>query len=107
MLNRVLDNPIWNAMISGNSNLAIGNGYAKFFPDDVGPFAGLKKFDEQSFQQLHNILPMNRVAVIFSALHLEIPANWEIKESINALQMIFTGSTKPLLNYNSDIVRLE
>ena len=106
MANKVLDNPIWNAMISGNRHLANGNGYAKFFPDDVGPFAGLKKFDEQSFRQLHNMLPENRVAVIFSATHLEIPDYWEIKDSIKALQMIFTGGPESLLNYNEDILML-
>lgn len=106
MKDSILDNPIWNAMISGNSNLALGNEYAKFFPEDIGPFAGLKKFDDQSFKQLHNILPGNRVAVIFSATHLEIPAYWKIKDTIKALQMIANTPGKSLPNNNAEIVML-
>jgi ribosomal protein S18 acetylase RimI-like enzyme len=106
MANKVLDNPIWNAMISGNSNLTTGNGYAKFFPEDVGPFAGLKKYDEPSFQLLYDIFPKERVAVIFSANPLSIPSYWKLIESVDALQMIFTGKKKPLLNYDEDIVML-
>ena len=93
-------------MISGNSNLAIGNGCAKIFPEEVGLFAGLKKFDEPSFQQLHDILPAGRVAVIFSAKHLEIPSYWKLKNSVEGLQMIFTGLQKPLLNREAKITRL-
>jgi len=106
MRNIILDNPIWNAMISGNNSLTIGNEYAKFFPEDVAPFAGLKEFDEQSFQQLHNIFPKNRVAVIFSAMPVEIPANWNVKDSIKAFQMIFDRVNKPLPGDEVEILSL-
>ena len=49
MAHHVLDNPAWNAMASANSHLALGNDRVKFFPEAVGPFAGLKNYDERSF----------------------------------------------------------
>ena len=94
-------------MVSGNSHLASGNVYAKFFPEDVGPFAGLKNFDEHSFQQLYDIVPDGRTVVIFSAMHLEIPGYWKIKDSMKGLQMVFFNApNKALPNVEAQIVML-
>ncbi len=49
----------------------------RIFSEDVGPFAGLKKYDEPSFQLLYDIFPKERVAVIFSANPLSIPSYWK------------------------------
>jgi hypothetical protein len=33
----VLDNPVWNALLSGNKHLAQGTAQAKYFAQDVSP----------------------------------------------------------------------
>ncbi len=89
MAHHLLDNPAWNAMISANSHLALGNERVKFFPEEVGPFAGLKNYDEQSFSELYDLTPPERTVVIPTKKYLKIPAYWKLIETVKALQMIF------------------
>lgn len=89
MTTHLLDNPAWNAMNSGNSHLALGNDRAKFFPADVGPFAGLKNYDEPSFSELYDLVPNGRIVAIPSKNKLAIPKYWQIKNTYDIIQMIF------------------
>lgn len=105
MKNEILDNPVYNAMISFNSQLALGNDTVKYFPEDVGPFAGLKLFDDESFARLYKMLPANRTAAILTASHLKIPGNWKVKDTFKVLQM--SGENiEPLPGSYHDIVPL-
>lgn len=106
MTHHVLDNPAWNAMISANSNLALGNDHIKIFQEDVGPFAGLEHNDEESFRQLYEMVNNKRNIVIISVGELGIPEYWKIKEITKALQMIFINTIKSL-NIHHNIVPLE
>ncbi len=92
MTPHVLDNPAWNAMISGNANLAAGNDRAKFFYDEVAPFAGLKNYDEASFHELLEITPPKRRVVIPVFKEVKIPGYWKIVDRVKALQMVFAGA---------------
>jgi predicted GNAT family acetyltransferase len=84
----ILDNVIWNALITGNSNLAEGNETEKYFPPDVGPFAGLKELNSASLSVLHSIIPGERPTVLITAQLLEIPGNWKIVQEDILLQMV-------------------
>lgn len=106
MPHHILDNPVWNALTSGNSHLTLGNDQAKFLPEDIGPFAGLQEWRAELFQQLYQMIPAKRLVAIFSNQQLNIPPYWKIKETVKALQMIFTN-TIHLLNVEANIVPLE
>ena len=47
----LLDNPAWNALISGNGNLSFGNSEVKYFDAEVSPFAAFKENTTENFQQ--------------------------------------------------------
>lgn len=89
MAPHVLDNPAWNAMNSANSHLALGNDHVKFFPEEVGPFAGLKNYDEQSLLEMFDLAPSNRRVVIPTIKDLKIPRYWKLIDTVKVLQMIF------------------
>lgn len=89
MTPHVLDNPAWNAMISGSRHLASGNDHVKFFYEQVGPFAGLKDHDEQSFRELFDLVPPNRRVVIPTIKDVKIPGYWKAIDTVRALQMIY------------------
>ena len=53
----VLDNPIWHALSTANSHLAIGNDEAKHYQHAVAPFIALQNPTEEKLPLLYNILP--------------------------------------------------
>jgi hypothetical protein len=38
-MNNVLTNPVYNALLSGDKHLSVGNNNVKFFDEQVSPFA--------------------------------------------------------------------
>jgi GNAT superfamily N-acetyltransferase len=106
MTTHVLDNPAWNAMNSANSNLALGNDRLKFFPEEVGPFGGLKNYDEPSFRELYDLIPSKRRVVIPYNQELKIPAYWKIIDIVKAFQMVL-NTPSPVQGNDPGIVPLK
>jgi ribosomal protein S18 acetylase RimI-like enzyme len=84
----VLDNPVWNALISGNKPLAEGSEQAKYFAGDVSPFVGFETFTPQAFDLLHALVPAERLLGVVSPVALAIPARWEVVQHMAVLQMV-------------------
>ncbi|NCD71518.1 GNAT family N-acetyltransferase [Mucilaginibacter agri] len=94
-MNHILDNIIWNALCTGNADLAIGNDIAKYYARDVAPFVGLKDNSQQSFDALHDLLSFKDIGVHFTAEEIEIPANWKSVHQLNVLQMVYESPNPP------------
>lgn len=56
----VLDNPIWNALCSVDSDKNIGSRDFAFLDADVAPFIGMQSWDENSQKKLLGNTPSNR-----------------------------------------------
>jgi len=97
-MEHVLDNPAWNALISGNKNLAEGNGRVKFFPADISPFAGMPEFNPDNFRLLYESVALKRTLALIAPEEIVIPQPWEIREDINILQMVYDHSSLPALS---------
>ena len=52
----VLENPIWHALTGKHEAFAVGNALARRYPQEFGPFAGLKEFTPDAMKALHSIL---------------------------------------------------
>jgi predicted GNAT family acetyltransferase len=85
----ILDNPIWNALITGNAALAEGDEEVKLFPADVAPFAGLREIDPSHLARLYERVAPDRVVAIVAPMPIEIPAEWEVVVPVQALQMVY------------------
>jgi ribosomal protein S18 acetylase RimI-like enzyme len=90
-MQHVLDNPAWNALVSGNSNLADGTAEIKYFSPEVSPFVGFRENTAQSFAQLYDVAPADRPFGFISPVEAEIPAPWQQMVYIECLQMIHDG----------------
>lgn len=84
----VLDNPVWNALISGNQALGHGTEQVKFFAADVSPFVGFAAPTIQAFEALHTLVPAGRRLGVVSPEALEIPAQWQLVRSMQVYQMV-------------------
>ncbi|WP_426670158.1 GNAT family N-acetyltransferase [Mucilaginibacter sp. McL0603] len=87
-MEHVLDNPAWNALISGNSNLSFGNEPVKYFDKDVSPFAAFRENSAENFQTLYELIPEGRVLLFISPVEMEIPFPWKVLNCIKGRQMV-------------------
>jgi ribosomal protein S18 acetylase RimI-like enzyme len=87
-MKHVLDNPAWNALISGNKDLAFGNGPVRYFDKEVSPFAGFEENSVENFQVLYNQLPHNGPVLLLTPGEIDIPVQWKVLQVIKGLQMV-------------------
>jgi ribosomal protein S18 acetylase RimI-like enzyme len=88
-MEHVLDNPAWNALISGNENLHYGNDHIRYFDRDVSPFVGFRENTKENFQELYDMVPEGRVFLFVAPNEMEIPAPWRMLDRIKGNQMIY------------------
>jgi ribosomal protein S18 acetylase RimI-like enzyme len=91
-MENVLDNPAWNALISGNKHLSFGTEQVKYFDKEVSPFAAFIENTPEHFRKLNELLPYDRLALLVSPLVLNIPESWKTLQVIKGLQMIYQNS---------------
>jgi len=84
----VLDNPVWNALVSNNQHLANGNDRVKYFDREVSPFAGLRENSAEDFQLLYDIMPAGRPVLFVAPVETNIPAPWKLLQVIKGFQMV-------------------
>lgn len=105
-MNEILDNPIWNALISGNNQFAAGNDSAKYFPEEVSPFAAVKDYSKEALQVLCDIVPPQRPYVLFCPEEIIMPDCWKVMMQIKALQMVCDKPAPPEA-VDNDIIDLQ
>jgi predicted GNAT family acetyltransferase len=89
-MEHVLDNPAWNALLTGNKHLGEGNEQAKYFKQQVAPFVGLKDNSVEDFERLYNLMP-HGPAIFISPVLVDIPQQWKITRQIVCYQMMYEG----------------
>lgn len=94
-MTHVLDNPIWNGLISGNKTLACGSGQARYLRRDVGIFAGLKTNSQNDLNELHALVPEKSLVALFTPEEIGIPDNWLVLENKVILQMMYPSPQLP------------
>ena len=102
----ILDNPCWNALNSGNKNLAEGNKHVRFFSAEVSPFVGLPAWNSYGFEHLYDIIPPQRRIAFMASREVEIPGQWDVVDYLKAFQMVHTNPA-PGLTASSEIVHLQ
>jgi ribosomal protein S18 acetylase RimI-like enzyme len=88
MMENVLDNPAWNALISGNRQLSQGNAQVKYFDKEVSPFVAFEENTPDNFQRLYDQLPHNGPVLLVTTVETEIPDWWKVVRFIRGLQMV-------------------
>src|SRR5258708_196880 len=90
-MEHVLDNPAWNALISGNMHLSYGNEKVRHFDKEVSPFVGLEENSPENFRILYEMVPHKAPVLFVTTTEMEIPGPWKVLNTIRGLQMICDG----------------
>jgi predicted GNAT family acetyltransferase len=95
-MDHLLDNPAWNALQTGNQQLAFGSADVKYFDKAVSPFIGLRNNTDDNFRELYELLPHDGPIVFISPIEREMPAGWQVLQHIPCYQMVYNGQVKDI-----------
>ncbi|GAB4030535.1 GNAT family N-acetyltransferase [Spirosoma jeollabukense] len=96
MSKHILDNPAWNALVSGNKHLSNGNDIAKYFAPDVSPFVGIRENTQQNLEVLYQTIPFDNPVILIANEELMISSPWRVLTRIDGFQMVYSGLTETL-----------
>jgi ribosomal protein S18 acetylase RimI-like enzyme len=88
-VNNLLDNPVYQGLISGDQHLSLGTPTVKFFDPAVSPFVGFDEDNIRGFEELYEILPEGRNILYATRRKIATPGGWELKQAISGLQLVF------------------
>jgi len=91
-LPHLLDNPVFNALSTGDKNLGSGTDTVKYFDREVSPFAGFADGYDKGFEELHELLPGDKMLYATRKL-IDIPAGWRQAAFIKGCQFVFDINT--------------
>ncbi len=90
MSDLLLANPIWNALLTEQANLALGDDRARRYPHEIGPLAGIRDQSEECYVSLR-ALAADYPVVLFSIDPFRIPPGWSQLRDGSVVQMIRTS----------------
>jgi len=84
----LLDNPIWNSLLTGHSTLALSNGLARRYPLAVGPLSGIPNQSSENYEALRPLAGPGGVLVLFCAQQPALPPGWSLIKGGLLTQMV-------------------
>ena len=99
----LLQNPVYNALLSGDKYLSHGDDNVKFFDEEVSPFVGFHKNYSNGFADLYKLMPLDRRILYATTEHIDEPAGWELKHEVEGLQFVYEAANE--INHNFDKVK--
>jgi GNAT superfamily N-acetyltransferase len=93
----LLDNPVFNALLTGEAARAHGTEKVKWFDEEVSPFAGIQTGYDQGFADLYDLLPAGRRILYATPSTITEPHGWKLMVHIPGLQFTFDPALAPAL----------
>jgi predicted GNAT family acetyltransferase len=81
------DNPVWEALSTVQSHFNQGNDRVKYLPPEVGPFIGLKDWDQEDLKDLVEYIPVHRSFSVMIAKQITLPSYLRIVLTLPLYQM--------------------
>ena len=104
-MDHILDNMIWNAITTGNNDIAIINGDVGCYLPDIAPFAGMKDFNDVNLKKLYEFIPANRTVAISSLNKMDHDeSRWKLLQPMDVTQMVYEHSLNTFTTKNSSLI---
>lgn len=87
----LLHNPVYNALLTGDSRYSHGNEQSKYFEEEMSPFAGFAEDNANGFDGLYDLLPEGRRILYANPSKISTPAGWQVQHEIGGLQFVYEG----------------
>jgi len=104
-MSHILDNMIWNALTTGNNDIAIINGDVGYYLPDIAPFAGMKEFNDSNLKKLYEFIPGNRAVAISSLDKMNHDeSRWKLIQPMDVTQMVYEHTVNIFTTRNSPLI---
>jgi ribosomal protein S18 acetylase RimI-like enzyme len=104
-MDHILDNMIWNAITTGNNDIAIVDGDVGCYLPDIAPFAGMRVFNDANLKKLYEFIPVNRSVAISSLNRMDHDENrWKLLQPMDVTQMVYEQSVNTFTTKNSPLI---
>jgi len=104
-MSHTLDNMIWNALTTGNNDIAIINGDVGYYLPDIAPFAGMKDFNDFNLKKLYEFIPTNRSVAISSLDKMNHDeSRWKLIQPMDVTQMVYEHTVNTFTTKNSPLI---
>ncbi|MFI5133299.1 MAG: hypothetical protein ACHQEB_03130, partial [Chitinophagales bacterium] len=106
-MSHILDNTIWNAITTGNKNIATVNEDVGCYQPDIAPFAGLKEWSKRNIEKLTEFIPAGRrVAVSYDERIQLDENNWKLLKKMDCCQMVYERPVTDFTTKTSSLIVL-
>lgn len=104
-MNHLLDNMIWNAITTGNRDIATVDGDVGCYQEDIAPFVGLKELNDANMEKLHGFIPDGRRVAIsyFDKINLD-ENKWQTLQKMDCCQMVYENPIDVFTTANSHLI---
>lgn len=101
----VLDNMIWNAITSGNKDIAVVDGDVGCYLPDIAPFAATKEFNDTNLKKLYEFIPAGKPVAISSFIKMKHDeSKWKLLQSMEVVQMVYEQPIENFITPNSSLI---
>jgi GNAT superfamily N-acetyltransferase len=87
-MRQLLDNPIWNALLTEHSGLALSNHLARRYPAAIGPLSGIPRQSAENYDALRALAGPGGVLALFCTEAPTAPPGWTLIRGGVLAQMI-------------------
>lgn len=104
-MSHILDNAVWNAITTGNRDIAKVKGNVGCYFDDVAPFAGMKEMNEANLDTLYNFIgPKKRIALSYlDEISLD-ESKWKPLMQMYVSQMVYTNPVSDFVTDKTNLI---
>lgn len=104
-MDHILDNMIWNAITTGNNDIAIINGDVGCYLQEIVPFVGMKILNNANLKKLYEFIPTNRSVAISSLHNMNYDeSKWKLLQPMDITQMVYEHSVNKFITKNSSLI---
>jgi len=104
-MDHILDNMIWNAITTGNKDIAIKNDDVGCYLPEIAPFAGMKNFNDPNLKKLYEFIPANRSVAISSLNKMDHDeSRWKLIQPMDVTQMVYEHPVNTFTTKNSALI---
>lgn len=104
-MQHILDNMIWNAITTGNRDIAVVGSGVGYYLQDIAPFAGTKDLNDSGLQRLHEFMPAEKKIAISSLEKMNYDdRKWQVNQSMDVTQMLYLHPVRAFCTESSGLI---
>lgn len=104
-MSHLLDNMIWQAITTGNKDIAVADGDAGFYRPEIAPFAAMKVWNEENLDKLHALLSSGRRVALSYLNESKLDVNkWLVLHHMDCCQMVYERPVDSFLTSQSPLI---